>query len=263
MYDFTRETSNSTASNGTHFSDSHPNLTNTQEKGILVMNDTIVANKPGESTQDSTHRSKIIIRKIEKKIPKIGYRIAKRAFDIVASLFASILLLVPMLIIALIIKLDSKGPALYKQERLGLDGKPFMIHKFRSMRIDAESNGAQWAAKDDDRCTKVGRVIRNFRLDELPQIPLNVLVGNLSIVGPRPERKIFYDQFAEYIDGFDQRLYVKPGLTGLAQINGGYNLKPEEKIIYDLEYIENASVWMDIKIIFKTVKVIFSHEGAR
>lgn len=206
---------------------------------------------------------KIIVRKIEKPKKKLIYRFLKRCFDFFASLIASLVLLPIMIILAVAIKVDSKGPVFYKQERLGKDGKKFMLYKFRSMRVDAERNGATWASSNDERCTKVGKFIRLVRLDELPQIPFNILVGNLSFIGPRPERKCFYDEFAKYIEGFEQRLYVKPGLSGLAQVNGGYDLKPEEKIVFDIEYIEKRSIWMDIRIIFKTIAVIFKHDGAR
>lgn len=193
---------------------------------------------------------------------KKGYERIKRIFDFTVSLLALIVFAIPMLLISLIIRLDSEGGAIYKQERLGKNGKPFVLYKFRTMRADAEKNGAQWATVDDDRCTRAGKVLRKARMDELMQL-INILKGDMSIIGPRPERKIFYDKFATYIDGFDQRLLVKPGLTGLAQINGGYNLEPYEKIIPDVEYIENRSVWLDIKIMLKTVTVVFSHDGAR
>jgi exopolysaccharide biosynthesis polyprenyl glycosylphosphotransferase len=191
-----------------------------------------------------------------------GYLFLKRAADIVASLLVLILALVPMLFLAAAIKLDSKGPVLYKQERLGKDGKPFLIFKFRSMYTDAEKDGPQWADRVDNRCTRVGRFIRKTRLDELPQA-WNILKGEMSLVGPRPERAYFYDQFETYIHGFRHRLLVKPGLTGLAQVNGGYDLEPEEKIIYDMEYIKHRSVKMDLHCIFKTIRLIFTHEGAR
>ncbi len=226
------------------------------------MSDTVLKQDINNPTSNATTQ-KIVVRKIKKPQQTLVYRCAKRALDIILSLIASVLLLIPMLIIGVLIKFDSKGPILYKQERLGEDGKPFMLYKFRSMRIDAEADGAKWADEIDERCTKVGAVLRKFRLDELPQIPFNILVGNLSFVGPRPERKCFYDEFAKYIDGFEQRLYVKQGLTGLAQISGGYDLKPEEKIIYDLEYIEKCSILSDLKIMLKTVLVVFNHEGAR
>ena len=130
------------------------------------------------------------------------------------------------------------------------------------MYTNAEENGPQWAAKIDWRCTRVGRFIRKSRMDELPQL-INILRGDMSFVGPRPERAFFYDQFETYIHGFCNRLVVRPGLTGLAQVNGGYELKPEEKIIYDMEYIQNRSIRMDFVCIIKTVKLVFTHEGAR
>lgn len=191
-----------------------------------------------------------------------GYLFIKRSFDIVASLCLTVVLMLPMLIIALLICLDSPGPALFRQERLGKGGEPFTILKFRSMRIDAEENGPQWADRDDHRCTHLGRILRKSRLDELPQL-WNILKGEMSFVGPRPERACFYVEFETYIHGFCNRLVVKPGLTGLAQVNGGYDLKPEEKIIYDMEYIQKRSVGMDLSCIIKTVKLVFTHEGAR
>ena len=204
-----------------------------------------------------------ITKKIERPKGKELYLFFKRVFDILFSIIASVFMLIPCLVIAVAIKCDSKGPVLYRQERVGHNGKRFLLYKFRSMRVDAESEGAKWASNNDDRCTRVGRVLRKFRLDELPQLPFNVLPGSLSIVGPRPERQYFYDEFATYIDGFDQRLYVKPGLTGFAQVNGGYDLKPQEKIVFDLEYIEKMSFGFDLKILLKTVLVVFSNEGAR
>lgn len=190
------------------------------------------------------------------------YSLFKRAFDILVSLSAGLLLLIPMGIIAIMIRLDSEGPALFRQERLGKDGKSFYMYKFRSMRIDAEKNGPKWADQNDDRCTRLGKLLRKCRLDELPQL-WNIFVGHMSLVGPRPERPFFYDEFETYIHGFRHRLAVQPGLTGLAQVNGGYDLEPEEKIVYDMRYIEERSLWMDLKIIFKTVALVFSHEGAR
>ena len=191
-----------------------------------------------------------------------AYLFVKRVFDINGALAAGTVLLIPMLVIAALIRLDSPGPALFKQERLGKGGKAFTILKFRSMRLDAEKNGPQWADENDDRCTRIGRILRKSRLDELPQL-WNIFKGEMSFVGPRPERACFYDEFETYIHGFRNRLLVKPGLTGLAQVNGGYDLKPEEKIVYDLEYIEKRSLWLDIKILFKTVAVIFDHDGAK
>lgn len=117
----------------------------------------------------------------------------------------------------------------FKQERLGINGKPFMIYKFRSMRLDAEENGPQWADEQDPRCTHFGQILRRTRLDELPQL-YNILRGDMSFVGPRPERAYFYREFEKYIPGFSNRLLVTPGLTGYAQVNGGYSLKPEERL---------------------------------
>lgn len=191
-----------------------------------------------------------------------AYEFIKRAFDIAASLCALVLLCIPMLIVGIFIKLDSKGEIIFKQERLGKDGKPFTMYKFRTMCQNAEKDGAKWADVDDDRCTRMGRYLRKARFDEWPQL-VNIIKGDMSIVGPRPERACFYEEFEQYIGGFSQRLAVKPGLTGWAQINGGYELKPEEKIVFDLEYIENRSIMTDIKIIFKTVLVVFNKKGAR
>jgi len=190
------------------------------------------------------------------------FKFIKRTFDILASVLLLLLLAVPMAIIGIVIRLDSPGPAIFKQDRLGKNGAPFVIYKFRTMNLDAEKDGPVWAQENDVRCTRPGRIIRKSRIDELPQL-INVIKGEMSIVGPRPEREFFYNKFAEYIDGFDQRLKVTPGITGLAQVNGGYMLPPEEKIVYDVEYIRNMSVWMDVKCILKTVGVVFSHEGAR
>ncbi len=203
-----------------------------------------------------------IVKKIGEVEKKPVYSFFKRLIDLVFSFLALVVLVIPMLMIALVVLINSEGPALYKQERVGLNGKRFILYKFRSMRMDAESNGAQWAVDDDPRVTKVGRFMRMTRLDELPQL-FNILKGDMSFVGPRPERPVFYDKFAEYIDGFDERLKVVPGLTGLAQISGGYYLKPEEKVAYDIEYIETRSLWLDIKLIFRTVAVVFTFNGAK
>lgn len=201
---------------------------------------------------------------IEAVTPKSNpvYLFVKRAFDIVVALTAGSILLLPMAIIALIIYAEDHGPALFSQERLGKDGKPFVMYKFRSMRVDAEENGPQWAAREDDRCTKVGHFLRKTRLDELPQL-WNILAGHMSFVGPRPERECFYEKFETYIHGFRNRMAVRPGLTGWAQVNGGYDLAPEEKILFDMDYIKNRSVIMDLKCLLRTVKLVFTHEGAR
>ncbi len=193
---------------------------------------------------------------------KKWYLTLKRMFDFLGSIVGIIILFIPCLIISALIVLDSPGSPIYIQERLGLRGKPFYIYKFRTMFTDAEKNGAQWAEENDPRVTKVGRILRATRMDEFPQL-INIFKGDMSIVGPRPERACFYDKFSEYIHGFAQRLEVTPGLTGLAQVNGGYDIPPQEKIAWDVEYIEKRGFWLDLKIIFKTILIVFSHEGAR
>lgn len=190
------------------------------------------------------------------------YSFVKRLTDIVISSVGLIVAFIPMIIIGIIVRIDSEGPAIYKQERLGLNGKSFMLLKFRSMQIDAEDEGAKWAEENDIRCTRVGGFLRKSRIDELPQL-LNILKGDMSLVGPRPERPCFYNEFEKTIHGFSHRLNVRPGLTGLAQVNGGYDLLPEEKVVYDMEYIENRSLWLDFKCIVKTVAVVFNFDGAR
>lgn len=191
-----------------------------------------------------------------------GYLFVKRLADIVLAAAGLMVLLVPMIIVGILIKLDSKGSVIYSQERLGKNGKPFTMYKFRSMIVDAEANGPKWADANDERCTKLGRVLRKSRLDELPQL-YNILVGDMSIVGPRPERECFYIEFEKRIPGFKNRMAVTPGLTGHAQVNGGYSLLPEEKLIYDMEYIAKRSVRMDLQCIMKTVSVVVFHTGAR
>lgn len=191
-----------------------------------------------------------------------SYLVAKRLFDLFFALTGLIVLAVPMAIIALIIAIDSPGAPIFRQERLGLYGKPFVIYKFRTMYPDAEKDGPRWADIDDRRCTRFGAFLRKTRLDELPQL-WNILKGDMSFVGPRPERACFYEEFEKYISGFSNRLAVTPGLTGHAQVNGGYELKPEEKIVYDMEYIEKRSVRFDLKCIVKTLLVVISGSGAR
>lgn len=192
---------------------------------------------------------------------KKGYLCAKRLFDIVISLLAGGILLLPMVLVALIIVLDSPGPAIYKQERLGKNGKPFMMFKFRSMRTDAEKNGPQWATTEDPRCTRVGKFIRRLHIDELPQL-INVLKGEMSIVGPRPEREYFYQMFEEELPQYRDRMLVQQGLTCIGQVTlYDENLTPENKIACDIEYIKTQSIWTDIKCIVKTVGAIFKNKG--
>ncbi|MFL6209320.1 MAG: TIGR03013 family XrtA/PEP-CTERM system glycosyltransferase [Pyrinomonadaceae bacterium] len=169
------------------------------------------------------------------------------------------------LLTAALIKLESPGPALYKQERLGKNGRPFTIMKFRSMRIDAEKDGPVWAATGDDRTTRIGRIIRKIRVDEIPQF-WNILKGEMNFVGPRPERPHFVQQLAQEIPFYEQRHLIPPGLTGWAQIKYPYGASIEDarqKLQYDLYYIKNQSLMLDAVILFETVKTILFGRGGR
>ena len=188
---------------------------------------------------------------------KIAYEVVKRSLDIIFSMMALLILIMPMCIIAIAIKCTSKGAALYTQERLCKDGKTFKIIKFRSMIDDAEKNSIQWCEEDDPRVTRLGAYLRRYHIDELPQL-WNIFVGDMSFVGPRPERECYYDAFETYIHGFHERLKVKPGLTGLAQVSGGSLMRPEEKIVYDIEYIKNRSIWLDIRVLCNTFLTVIS-----
>ena len=186
----------------------------------------------------------------------------QRVLNIILSLIGLAIGIPLVIIFAIRIKIEYNGPITYKQERLAKGGKRFYIYKLRSMRTDAEKFGAQWAEKDDPRITKVGRFIRKTRIDEIPQL-FNILKGDMSLIGPRPERPQFTEQFNREIPGFINRLAVKPGLTGWAQVNGGYDMTPAEKLVEDIYYIKNRSVLLDFKIIFKTVAVVLTGDGAR
>ncbi len=190
----------------------------------------------------------------------------KRLFDILVALALIVLASPIMLLAAIAIKLDSRGPALYRQERLGQDGRPFMVAKFRSMRTDAESDGKpRWATVDDDRVTRVGHFMRKTRIDELPQL-FNVLSGDMSMVGPRPERAYFVEQLTQQIPYVAVRHSVKPGVTGWAQVRYQYGATVEdsiEKLQYDLYYVKNHSLFLDLMILFETVAVVLTGKGAR
>lgn len=183
----------------------------------------------------------------------------KRTMDILISAMAIVVFSPLMLIIALCVKLYDRGPVFYRQERLTYMGKPFMIFKFRSMCVDSEKNGARLASKHDSRITPVGKVLRNLHLDELPQL-FNVFLGDMSLVGPRPERKVIMHEYQREIPEFYYRLKVKAGLTGYAQVYGKYNTTPYDKLKLDLFYIENYSLLLDIKLLFMTVKIFFQKD---
>lgn len=193
---------------------------------------------------------------------KIFYEAIKRFLDIFLCLIGCVIAIPIVIITCIFVVLESKENPIYTQERLGKGGQSFKLYKIRSMCTDAEKNGPKWADKNDNRVTKVGKFIRKTRIDEIPQL-FNILKGDMNIVGPRPERHVFAYKFEQEIPGFMNRLKVKPGLTGLAQINGGYDITPKEKLKYDLEYIKNRNLLMDFKIIFKTALIVFNHQGAR
>lgn len=218
----------------------------------------------------------------------------KRVFDIVFSAVSMVLLSPILIIAAILIKIESRGPVFFSQERIGLNrrrsgerrrmqgnvrhnrrrprdrrrnlhpGKPFQIYKLRTMRIDAEKNGPTLASKDDPRITRIGKFMRKTRIDEIPQF-LNVIKGDMSIIGPRPERSFFINMVRQDVPEFIHRLMVKPGITGLAQVEAGYTQTVDmmkEKLFYDLRYIVNLSIAQEIQILVKTVFVVVTGKGA-
>ena len=203
---------------------------------------------------------------IELAEPKVGgglvYRFVKRAFDVVSCGCALIILAIPMGVIALKIKSESPGPVIYAQRRVGKGGRIFNVYKFRSMYTDAEARGVRWAQDNDSRVTPFGKVMRKTRMDEIPQF-WNVFKGDMSLIGPRPERPAFCEEFEKRIHGWHYRTMVTPGLSGLAQVTGGYDLLPKEKVALDLDYIEHRSLSLDLMIILKTLGVVSTGEGAR
>jgi sugar transferase (PEP-CTERM system associated) len=192
-------------------------------------------------------------------------RFMKRTIDLTLSVTMAVVCFPFMLLTAIAIWLESGSPVVYRQERVGENGRPFTLCKFRSMRKDAEEAGRPvWASSDDDRVTRVGRVIRKIRLDELPQL-WNVMGGDMSFVGPRPERPYFVDELAREIPFYQQRHSVKPGITGWAQVKYRYGASLEdaiEKLRYDLYYIKHLSIFFDLTIVFDTVKVVLFRKGA-
>jgi sugar transferase (PEP-CTERM system associated) len=194
-----------------------------------------------------------------------GMLLMKRLEDMIGAILGLIVLAPLMALIGLLIKIDSVGPALYKQTRVGLRGCPYVLWKFRSMCQDSEGDTAQWAQLGDNRVTRVGRWIRFLRVDELPQL-FNILKGEMSLVGPRPERPLFVQNLRQQIPYYDLRHTIRPGLTGWAQIRFNYAASVEDshmKLQYDLYYVKHLSVWFDLAILFRTIRVVLLGSGAR
>ncbi|HCC00356.1 MAG TPA: UDP-phosphate N-acetylgalactosaminyl-1-phosphate transferase [Ruminococcaceae bacterium] len=189
-------------------------------------------------------------------------RFGKRLADCIAACVGCVILSPLMLVAVLGILFESQGPIIFKQERLGLNGKVFILYKFRSMRMDAEAGGPTWTKRNDNRVTKFGHFLRKYHIDELPQL-INILRGDMSWIGPRPERAYFYHKFGKDIPEFLTRLAVKPGLTGWAQVNGGYDIGPKEKFLLDKQYIAKQSLRLDVVVLLKTVSVVLKGNGAR
>jgi|tagenome__1003787_1003787.scaffolds.fasta_scaffold20989271_4 lipopolysaccharide/colanic/teichoic acid biosynthesis glycosyltransferase len=193
---------------------------------------------------------------------KAIYFYYKRLLDLFVSITALVILHPILLVICILIRFDSKGPIFFIQERMGKDGVPFTIIKFRTMNQDSEKDGPQWVNKDDIRITQIGYFLRKYRLDETPQF-INVIKGEMSLIGPRPERKVFMEEFERELPHFSERLKVKPGITDWAQTNGGYELTQEEKLNLDLYYINHLSYFLDLKIVFQSFLVIIFTKGWR
>lgn len=194
------------------------------------------------------------------------YFLAKRAIDILGAAIGLIILSPLLIVTAILIKLTSLGPVVYSQVRVGKDGKHFNIYKFRTMRVDAEKQtGPVWASKNDNRLTSIGGFLRKTRIDEIPQF-INVLQGDMSLVGPRPERPMFVEKLKAQICDYEKRLYVKPGITGMAQVLHRYDetlADVRKKIKYDILYMKNMCFWTDITIILRTFRVVLTGAGAK
>ncbi|WP_427911024.1 sugar transferase [Pediococcus parvulus] len=209
------------------------------------------------TTNDST-----FINKLHEPL-KSKYLPLKCLFDIIFG----ILLFIPSSIVILffmaLVRLETPGKCFYSQKRVGLMGKTIVVTKLRSMYSNAEKNsGAVWAKKNDDRVTRVGHFMRKTRIDELPQL-LSVIRGDMSLIGPRPERPEFTEKFSKEYPGFEQRLRIKPGLSGYAQVHGGYDIDPGKKAELDRYYIENIGLQIDSHVFFETIKTVITGEGAR
>lgn len=190
---------------------------------------------------------------------------SKRIIESSLIILSSFLWIPLILIIGVLVKLESKGPAFFTQRRIGQGGKEFTMYKIRSMRIDSECNGAQFAGENDPRITRLGKLIRKMRIDEFPQF-LNVLKGDMALIGPRPEQATFVEEFEKKIPLYSYRHIVKPGITGWAQVTHGYAADEDEtreKLAHDFYYVKNFSLWLDLDIIFKTIKTMLTGFGAR
>ena len=195
----------------------------------------------------------------------VWYEVSRRALDVIGSLLLLAFAVPLLLLVAFLIRVDSTGPVLYRQSRVGLHGRIFTMLKFRSMRVDAEVAGPCWATDRDPRMTRIGAFIRATRLDEVPQL-LNVLRGEMSLVGPRPERPHFVQQLAAIIPRYNERTHVLPGITGWAQINYPYGASVEDaraKLAFDLFYINNRALLLDLRILLRTIPVVLFRIGAR
>ena len=184
---------------------------------------------------------------------------AKRILDVIVASIMFAVLALPMLIVAVLIKLDSPGPVFFRQERVTQYGRIFRIYKFRTMVNNASRMGTQVTVSNDARITRVGRWLRKLRIDEFPQL-FNILKGEMSLVGPRPEWKTVVDKYVEVVPEFALRTKVKAGLTGYAQVYGKYSTTPYDKVRLDIKYIENYSLWLDLKLILLTVKILFKKD---
>ena len=194
---------------------------------------------------------------------KNDYLPLKRLFDILSASGLMVATSPIVLLFGILVKMETPGKMFYTQERVGYMGKRFKVTKLRSMYTDAEKNsGAVWASKNDSRVTKVGKFIRKTRIDELPQL-WNVIKGDMSMIGPRPERPELTEKFSREVKDFEQRLRVLPGLTGYAQVHGGYDVTPKEKYKLDKYYMDNISLKEDLKIILETIRVVLTGDGAR
>ncbi len=191
--------------------------------------------------------------------------VTRRVRDIAFSLIILALTLPLLLLVAVLVKATSRGPVFYRQDRVGLHGRVFSIFKFRSMRVDAEADGPRWAAQADPRVTPIGGLLRSFHIDEIPQV-FNVLRGEMSLVGPRPERPIFVDQLSQVLPRYAERTQMLPGITGCAQVNHPYGASVEDaraKLVHDLHYIANPTLRHDLHILAATIRVVLRRTGAR